>query len=201
MEETDLALSKNHSYVSNLLFPALSKLPEEEDWEQISLDQLRAWDHAPGNPSLISRKAKSLSFTTTGVRLGEFHRNLLKAIERGLSEEQALAALTTNPANLRNRKINRNFGKGKLANLVVVEGKTYFAKEAKINSTWIEGRPFKYFIEDKEKKEERKDGNATQKEPEKGIARFPHSGARLWKALPPYSSPGSSCGPALRMKS
>ena len=68
----DLALSKNHSYVSNLLFPALSKLPEEEDWEQISLDQLRAWDHSSGNPSLISRKAKSLSFTTTGVSLENF---------------------------------------------------------------------------------------------------------------------------------
>ena len=54
----DLALSKNHSYVSNLLFPALSKLPEEEDWEQISLDQLRAWDHAPGNPSSYFPKSQ-----------------------------------------------------------------------------------------------------------------------------------------------
>ena len=114
----DLALSKNHSYVSNLLFPALSKLPEEEDWEQISLDQLRAWDHAPGNPSLISRKAKSLSFTTTGVSLGEFHRNLIQAIERGLSEKEALAALTTNPARICGiEKISRNFGKGKARQL------------------------------------------------------------------------------------
>ena len=51
--------------------------------------------------------------------------------------------------------------KGKLANLVVVEGKTYFAKGAKINSTWIEGRPFQYFFDGDEKKDPPKDENAS----------------------------------------
>ena len=181
----DLALSKNHSYVSNLLFPALSKLPEEEDWEQISLDQLRAWDHAPGNPALISAKAKSLSFTTTGVSLGAFHRNLLQAIARGLSEEQALAALTTNPARICGiEKSAGTLEKGKLANLVVVEGKTYFAKGAQINSTWIEGRPFQYFFDGDEKKDPPKDENASGNEGEKRIAQFPHSERKALESPP-----------------
>ena len=172
----DLALSKNHSYVSPLLFPALSKLPEEEDWEQISLDQLRAWDHAPGNPALISRKAKSLSFTTSGIGLVEFHRNLLKAIERGLTKEKALAALTTNPARICGiEKSTGTLERGKLANLVVVEGETYFAEEAKISSTWIQGHPFQYFNETDAEKDQPTDGNASKKEPEKRIAKFPHA--------------------------
>ena len=181
----DLALSKKHSYVSNHLFPALTKLPEEEDWEQISLDQLRAWDHAPGNPSLISRKAKSLSFTTTGVSLGEFHRNLIQAIERGLSEKEALAALTTNPARICGiEKSSGTLEKGKLANLVVVEGKTYFSKGAKINSTWIEGRPFQYFFDGDEKKDPPKDENASGSEGEKRIAQFPHSERKALESPP-----------------
>lgn len=172
----DLALSKNYSYVSPLLFPALSKLPEEEDWEQISLDQLRAWDHAPGNPALISRKAKSLSFTTSGIGLGEFHRNLLKAIERGLTKEQALAALTTNPARICGiEKSTGTLERGKLANLVVVEGETYFAEDAKISSTWIQGRPFQYFNETEAEKDPPTDDNASNMEPVKRIAKFPHA--------------------------
>jgi len=177
----DLALSKNHSYVSPLLFPALSKLPEEEDWEQISLDQLRAWDHAPGNPALISKKAKSLSLTTSGASLGDFHGNLLKAVERGLSEEQAIAALTANPARICGiEKFAGTLEKGKLANLVVVEGETYFAKGAKISSTWIQGRPFQYFNDKEEKKGEKKDGNATdEKEADERIAKFPHADRKV----------------------
>jgi imidazolonepropionase-like amidohydrolase len=173
----DLACSKDHSYVSPLIFPALSKLPEDEDWDQISLDQLRAWDHAPGNPALLARKTKSLSFTTSGSSLGEFHGNLLKAIERGLSEEKAIAALTSNPAKICGiENFAGTIEKGKLANLVVVEGSTFFAKGAKISSTWIQGHPFKYFNDKEEKKGEKKDDNTTdEKEVDKRIAKFPYA--------------------------
>ncbi|MDA1047280.1 MAG: amidohydrolase family protein [Verrucomicrobia bacterium] len=173
----DLACSKNHSYVSSLIFPALSKLPDDEDWNQISLDQLRAWDHAPGNPALLAKRTKSLSFTTSGSSLGEFHGNLLQAIGRGLPEEKAIAALTTNPAKICG--IDRFAGtidKGKLANFVVVEGSTYFAKEAKISSTWIQGHPFQYPLNDADKKKGEKDGNATDEKPlNERIAKFPHA--------------------------
>jgi len=177
----DLALSKNHSYVSPLLFPALSKLPEEEDWEQISLDQLRAWDHAPDNPALISKMSKSLSLTTSGIGLGEFHANLLKAIERGLPEGKALAALTINPARICGiEQFTGTLEKGKMANLVVVEGDTYFDKKAQISSTWIKGLPFEYPVKDAEDGDGAEEANATEeKEPEKRTARFPHADRKV----------------------
>ena len=184
----DLALSKNHSYVSPLLFPALSKLPEDEDWEQISLDQLRAWDHAPGNPSLISKNSKSLSFTTSGVGLGEFHENLLKAVDRGLPEEKALAALTINPARICGiEQFTGTLEKGKMANLVVVEGDTYFDKKAQISSTWIRGSPFEYPVKDSGDEDGAEEANATEeKEPEKRTARFPHDDRKV------IETPGST---------
>ena len=138
----DLSLSPEHHYVLPLVFPTPSKLPNEEDWEQISLDQLRSWDFAPSMPSLFSSKTKSLSFTTSGCDPSEFRTNLMKAIARGLPEKAALAALTTNPAKLCG--IENSVGtleKGKVANLLIAEGKTFFRENAKLHSTWIRGTP------------------------------------------------------------
>ena len=182
----DLALSKNHAYVSPLRFPALSKLPDEEDWEQISLDQLRAWDHAPGNPALISSRTKSLSLTTTGLSLGEFRCNLLQAIGRGLPEKKALAALTTNPARICGiESFVGTLEKGKLANLVVVNGESYFAEDAKVSSTWVKGVPYRYPSENHEKAKA-DDNTSDEKEPEKRTARFPHADRK------PVDSPSSA---------
>lgn len=184
----DLALSKDHSYISPLLFPALSKFPEDEDWEQVSLDQLRAWDHAPSNPALISKNSKSLSFTTCGIGLGEFHANLLKAIDRGLPKGKALAALTINPARICGiEQFTGTLEKGKMANLVVVEGDTYFDKKAQISSTWIRGSPFEYPVKDSGDEDGAEEANATEeKEPEKRTARFPHDDRKV------IETPGST---------
>ena len=40
-----------------LNLPTLPKLPSEDDWEQVSLDQLRAWDWAAENPALLRQLA------------------------------------------------------------------------------------------------------------------------------------------------
>ena len=107
----DLALSPKYDYILPLHFPAIPKLSDEEDWEQISLEQFRSWNHAPEMSKLVARKSKSLSFTTSGCSSDEFHKNLLKSIYRGLTEQEALAALTINPAkNLRNLSFHGNFG-------------------------------------------------------------------------------------------
>ena len=190
----DLALSKNHSYVSNLLFPALSKLPEEEDWEQISSIN-SGHGTMPGNPSLISRKAKSLSFTTTGVSLGEFHRNLIQAIERGLSEKEALAALTTNPARICGiEKSSGTLERESSPTWSLSKAKPTFPKEPKSIRPGLKDALF-----NTSSTETKRIRPKTKTHPEaKAKRELPNShipSERLWKALPPYSLPGSSCGP------
>lgn len=175
----DLSCSKAHSYISPLLFPSLSKLPEEDDWDQISLDQLRAWDHAPSNPVLLSKKTQSLSFTTSGNNPSEFHKNIRSAIQRGLSEKQALSALTINPARLCG--IDRYVGtieKGKLANLFVLNGESYFSENIAIHSTWIRGKPFIHTVKDTNKAE-KKDNNSTEPTEDQLLATFPSSDRKL----------------------
>ncbi|MBT6851111.1 MAG: amidohydrolase family protein, partial [Opitutae bacterium] len=77
--------------------------------------------------------------------------------------------------------------KGKMANLVVVEGDTYFDKKAQISSTWIRGRPFEYPVKDAEDEDGTEEANATaEKEFEKRTARFPHTDRKV------IETPGST---------
>lgn len=146
----NLSLSPKNDYILPLLFPAIPKLPNLEDWEQISLEQLRAWDHAPSMARLLKERTRSLSLTTSGSEIGEFHRNLLKSIERGITESEVLASLTINPAKI--CRVNQFCGtleKGKLANFFMINGDTFFTKDPVIHSTWIQGRPFLHYPQEK----------------------------------------------------
>ena len=63
----DLAISPLHDYILPLNFPALPDLPNKDDWEQISLDQLRAWKYTPELPHFVSRISKSLRLLLSDV--------------------------------------------------------------------------------------------------------------------------------------
>jgi len=65
-------------------------------------------------------------------------------LDRGLSEADAIAALTTVPAKLCG--VEQQLGTieaGKLAYLTVVEGEGYFNPEAKVREVWIDGRIYR----------------------------------------------------------
>src|SRR5688572_644012 len=125
-------------------FPELAKLPEEDDWEQVSLDQLRAWDWGPSNPSLLRKQGRDIALTTYGIGDKKtFRKKLRLVVDRGLSEDEALAALTTIPARLCG--VEKQLGTlevGKIANLTIVEGTNYFQPDARIREVWVDGRMY-----------------------------------------------------------
>jgi imidazolonepropionase-like amidohydrolase len=141
----DLAKAAGGTFIVPLNFPILPKLPNDSDWEQINLDQLRAWDWAAENPALLRGQGLEIALTTHGLAdKKKFRSNLQLAIQRGLSETDALAALTTIPAKLCG--LEKELGTiepGKLANLTVVQGGTYFNPEAKLREIWIDGRIYR----------------------------------------------------------
>ena len=55
------------TFIVPLDFPTLPKLPDEDDWEQVKLDQLRAWDWAPENPALLRQQGRDVALTTYGL--------------------------------------------------------------------------------------------------------------------------------------
>jgi len=141
----DLAKAAGAAFIVPLDFPDLPNLPDEEDWEQVQLDQLRAWDWAPENPALLRQQGIEIALTTQGLAdKKKFRPNLRRALDRGLAETDALAALTTVPARLCG--VENQLGTlepGKLANLAVVEGDSYFDPAAKVREVWIDGRVYR----------------------------------------------------------
>jgi imidazolonepropionase-like amidohydrolase len=122
---------------------------------------------------LVAQESKSLSLTSSGCSLEEFHKNLLKSISRGLTEEDALAALTINPAKICGiSAFTGTLDAGKMANFFIVNGNSYFVKEPEVHSTWIAGvgEIHKRKSQEKDAKKTTHDLNKT-----KLTARYPNS--------------------------
>jgi len=109
--------------------------------DRVSLRQLQSWEQAPTNSKRLLDAGVTIAWTTTRMKKrSDFAARVRDAKEQGVTSEQALAAVTTTPAKLLG--IDRDCGtiaKGKLANLVVVEG-SLFGKERIVRDVWVGGR-------------------------------------------------------------
>jgi imidazolonepropionase-like amidohydrolase len=170
----DLAKATGATFVVPLNFPTLPKLPSDDDWSQVTLDQLRAWDWAPETAALLRRQGIPIALTTYGLKdRKDFRKNLALARDRGLSENDALAALTTVPARVCG--VQDQLGTiepGKLANLTVVDGNGYFDPDAKVRAVWIDGRIYPVLPEESKsaKAEGLKSGTPSDNAPPAAIA-------------------------------
>jgi imidazolonepropionase-like amidohydrolase len=126
-----------------IAFPDAPDVRSPEQALDASLAELRHWYLAPENPARLA--AAGIDFAITADGLGseeDFLPNLRTAVARGLSQDAALAALTTVPARMMG--IDGTHGTiepGKVANLVVVEG-DLFADDGTIRDVWVEGDPY-----------------------------------------------------------
>jgi imidazolonepropionase-like amidohydrolase len=168
----ELAKATGATFVVPLDYPALPKFPNEDDWQQVQLDQLRAWDWAPENPAVLRGQGLEIALTTFGLSdKKKFRQNLRLALDRGLSETDALAALTTVPAKLcGSERLLGTIEAGKLANLTIVQGTNYFEPSAKVSAVWIDGR---FYPITPEEPKANKDENAKQPELASGEAGAP----------------------------
>jgi imidazolonepropionase-like amidohydrolase len=127
-----------------LAFPDTPSVETPEDALNESMADLRHWYLAPENPARLSDAGLSFSLTTHGLdKPANFMPNLRKAIERGLNKESALAALTSNPAELLG--VSGSHGSiesGKVANFIVADG-DIFEDGTRIADVWIEGQRYK----------------------------------------------------------
>jgi len=111
--------------------------------EQTSLREMMVWEQAPTNPRRLMQKGATVALTTNDLRSrGSFYSALRKAIDQGLTEDQALAALTTTPARLLGLEDRLgSIQPGKIANLIVVDG-SLFESKPKIRDVFVNGRRF-----------------------------------------------------------
>jgi imidazolonepropionase-like amidohydrolase len=129
------------------------KKPESE--EHAALEKRKAEFIAlyTGQAAAFQKAGVNFGFSTQSAKARDIQANLRRMIAAGLTEDQALAALTTTPAQLLG--IADRVGSvdnGKIANLVISD-KPYFTEKAKVRYVFVDGVLYKY-----DAKEEKKNG-------------------------------------------
>ena len=111
-----------------------------EDAIDVTLETLRHWDLAPGNPGRLNRAGIPIALSSTGLeKTSDFHDRVREAIAHGLDYESALAALTTTPASMLG--LSSQLGTlepGKLANMTITDG-PLFAEDVNVQDVWVAG--------------------------------------------------------------
>src|SRR5690606_16550495 len=102
------------------------------------LQDMKHWNQAPANLKMLADAGVPFVLTTYEAE-DNFRVNLLKAVEYGLEEEEALAALTTIPAKLIGQEGKLGtLREGAWANFLITSG-NYFDKETLIYENWVQG--------------------------------------------------------------
>jgi imidazolonepropionase-like amidohydrolase len=139
----DRVAAEKPDLVLRVDFPRPYKMEDDAEWLDVPLERLRAIDRAPSNPKWMRDAGVKFSFTTAGLDDAEdFAGRVREAIARGLSREDALAAVTTIPA--RQLGLGDRLGEiaaGRIANLVVETGEP-FAPGSRVSEIWIDGRRY-----------------------------------------------------------
>ncbi|HIN94796.1 MAG TPA: amidohydrolase [Planctomycetes bacterium] len=126
-------------------FPKPPNVGTAETARSVTLEQLMHWDHAPENPARLDQAGVTILLTSHGLDdAGTFLEAVRKAVQRGLSADSALRALTTTPAALfKATELVGTLETGKLANFVITDG-DLFASKTKVLETWVNGKRFEF---------------------------------------------------------
>lgn len=126
-----------------LTFPDAYDVSDPYVSRLVSLDEMKHWEMAASNCAMLS--AQKISFAITSHGLGEraqFWKNLRKAVKRGLSEQEALKALTYTPAFWIGA--NNELGSMKVgawANFFIASD-NIFNESAILHENWVQGEQF-----------------------------------------------------------
>jgi len=124
-------------------FPKVYEVSDVYDALNVSYSDVKHWELAPYNLGIIANNEIEFSITTSDLKDKKlFFKNLRKAIKSGLSEENALKALTYSPANFINEyeRIG-SLEEGKLANFIITS-ENLFAEKNIIHENWVRGKQY-----------------------------------------------------------
>ncbi|WPP52392.1 amidohydrolase family protein [Catalinimonas niigatensis] len=133
----------NAPLIVPVTFPEPFDVDDPYDARHIAFEDMKHWELAPANLSLLAQQGIEFAVTADGLKdMKSFWANLRKAVKYGLSEEDALKALTYTPARL--IKAENQLGslkKGAVANFFITSG-NMFEEDAVIYENWIQGKMY-----------------------------------------------------------
>jgi N-acetylglucosamine-6-phosphate deacetylase len=121
-------------------FPKTPDTQSPRAIDAVSLRELEQWALAPTNLSELLRAGVPAAASTVRLKnVGEFAKAARRATKCGTTEDELLAALTTNPARMLGMSnIAGEVRAGHMANLVLCKGPLY-GEDSKIREVWIAG--------------------------------------------------------------
>lgn len=141
-ERMDEIVSLKSPFIVSLKMPQTPNIKTPSEIREIPFAYFKRWEQAAMNPYLLAKNKVLFAFTTSGTSPEEFGKGLQKALQYGLSEADALRALTENPAKILG--ISEQLGtleKGKIANFSIATG-NIFRPESKIYDLYIAGKKY-----------------------------------------------------------
>ncbi len=134
----------NAPLVLSLNFPDAYNVEDPLDARRVALEDMKHWEMAPANAGILQKEGITFAFTASDLKdKKDFLPNLRKAIQYGLSEEEALKALTATPAKLLHAdKLIGGLHKGMLANFIITS-ENLFAASNVILENWVQGIQYK----------------------------------------------------------
>ncbi len=126
-----------------LVFPPPPVFADDDEALDVELDLLRHWNAAPANAARLQAAGIAFALTSNGLeKRADFRRHVRRAIEAGLPEAAALAAVTTVPARLLGLEAHLgSIETGKIANFTVTDG-DLFAEKTRVLEVWVDGERF-----------------------------------------------------------
>lgn len=139
-ERIDALASTGAAFIIPVDYPDAYDVSNPAEADKVSLTDLRFWNQAPSNASVMAAKGLKFTFTADGLKSPKsFLSNVRKAIEYGLDKTKALEALTTQPANLIGRGNELGTLKtGAYANFIITSGDLFDDKTI-IHENWVQG--------------------------------------------------------------
>jgi hypothetical protein len=138
----DLFKKSNTPVLVSLKWPTLT--PDADPDNSPSMRSLEDIDKAPAAAAALKKAGVKFAFYSDGIDAPrEIQRAVKKAIDAGLSREDALRAMTLSPAEIYGLD-NRvgSIEKGKIGNLVVTRG-DIFDDRTRVEMVFVDGRQYK----------------------------------------------------------
>jgi len=125
-------------------FPETPDVKDPYDMASVTYTALKHYELAPANLSEVSKAGITFAITSSDMKKrSDFLPNLRKAVRYGLSEKEALKALTTTPAEMVGASgLVGAIKKNMIANLLVTSG-DIFKDNCVIYENWVQGKPYR----------------------------------------------------------
>lgn len=127
--------------------------PEKEKLEKRKAEFVTLY---AAQPTAFQKAGVPFGFSTLTAKTKDIPANLRRMIKEGLTEDQALAGLTTNAAQILGMSDRLgSIDNGKIANLVITH-KSYFDEKAQVRYVFVDGVVYKYDAKEVKKSDGKK---------------------------------------------